>query len=93
MAAHVSYELSRNYILLSLTERELALLERSAAAARRTGDLSLLAASECSAAPGRCTDTIAVLPRRDPRRACRRSPAFDRPPTTRSGIACVPKGV
>jgi len=50
VAAYMWFELSRNYTLFSQTDRELALLDRSAAAARHIGDLNLLAASECAAA-------------------------------------------
>jgi serine/threonine protein kinase/tetratricopeptide (TPR) repeat protein len=50
VAAYVRYEISRNYLLFNQTERELALLERSAEGARRIGDDALLAATRCSAA-------------------------------------------
>ena len=49
VAAFMWYELSRNYMMFQQIERSLALLDRSAAGARRIGDQNLLAASECSA--------------------------------------------
>jgi tetratricopeptide (TPR) repeat protein len=45
----MQYEISRNYLMFNLTERQLSLLERSAEGARRLGDANLLAAAECSA--------------------------------------------
>ena len=50
LAAHMWYSLSRNHLMFVQTDREVDLLTRSAAAARRIGDLELLAASECSLA-------------------------------------------
>ncbi len=50
LAAHMWHELSRNYLLFQNTERELALLERSVAAAQRIGDFDQLAAGQCSIA-------------------------------------------
>lgn len=50
VSAYMWYELSRNYLVFNNARRELELLDRSAASARRLGDSELLAASECSAA-------------------------------------------
>ena len=50
LAAHMRYELSHNYLMFMQTDREVALLTSSSAAARRIGDLDLLAATECSLA-------------------------------------------
>jgi eukaryotic-like serine/threonine-protein kinase len=50
VATFMWYELSRNYMMFQQIGRTLALLDRSAAGARRIGDQNLLAASECSAA-------------------------------------------
>jgi len=47
---YVWYELSRQFLLFVQTDRELELLGRAAAGARRIGDANLLAASECAAA-------------------------------------------
>ncbi len=48
--AQMLYEASRRYATLGKTEREMQLLERVIDSARRLGDLSLLAAAQCSAA-------------------------------------------
>jgi len=50
LAAHMYYEISRNYLFFNDTENERALLERSAELARRKGDMSLQAAAQCSVA-------------------------------------------
>jgi serine/threonine protein kinase len=50
VAAFMWYELSRSYMMFQLIDREIALLDRSAAGARRIGDQNLLAAAECSVA-------------------------------------------
>ena len=50
VTAYMWYDLSRNYLLFNNAKRELELLDRSVAGARRLGDSDLLAASECSAA-------------------------------------------
>ncbi len=48
--AQMLYEASRRYATLGKTEREMQLLERVIHSARKLGDLSLLAAAQCSAA-------------------------------------------
>lgn len=48
--AYLYYEISRTYHLFNQTESELALLDRSIAAARNFDDRSLLAASQCASA-------------------------------------------
>jgi tetratricopeptide (TPR) repeat protein len=48
--APMLYEASRRYSTINKQERELALLERVAASARRLGDADLLATAQCSAA-------------------------------------------
>jgi tetratricopeptide (TPR) repeat protein len=48
--AFLQYEISTHYLRFNQTDRELALLTRSAESARLAGDLNLVAASECAAA-------------------------------------------
>jgi serine/threonine protein kinase/tetratricopeptide (TPR) repeat protein len=48
LSAYMRYEIARSYQIFNQTERQLQLLEQSAAGARRIGDLNLLAAALCS---------------------------------------------